>query len=137
MNRKKKKGLVKKKNQGRSSLFPLSTISPISNVGGDTAPQLSTTYPSQRKVSPNLLEFRCLGELNEVFGPVTLGDERLRALASLQLCVRARARTGHRRRNVQRQGYLGAIARKKEPRVTGGLPRGIERALGFRFWMIQ
>jgi hypothetical protein len=48
----------------------------------------------------DLLEFRRLGELNEVLGPVALGNEWLRgdALAGLRRCLRARARARHRKR---------------------------------------
>jgi len=40
--------------------------------------------------------------LNEALGPVTLGDEWLRALTGLRRCLRAPARAGHRNRNVRR-----------------------------------
>jgi hypothetical protein len=63
----------------------------------------------------NLLEFCCLCELNEILRPVALGDERLCALAGLRRCLRARACTGHRKRNVGRaQGYLGANCPESE-----------------------
>jgi hypothetical protein len=79
-----------------------------SDMSGDAA-QLSLSQAS------DLLEFCCLCELNEVLGPVTLGDERLRALAGLRRCLRARACTGHRKRNVRRaQGYLGADCPESE-----------------------
>lgn len=45
----------------------------------------------------NLLEFCRLGELNEVLGPIALGDEWLRDLAGLRRCLRACARAGHRK----------------------------------------
>lgn len=47
----------------------------------------------------DLLEFRRLCELNEVLGPVALGDEWLGALAGLRRCLRAPARAGHREKS--------------------------------------
>ena len=61
----------------------------------------------------NLLEFCRFGELNEVLGPITLGDEWLRAFAGLGRCLRACARTGHRK-----------TQRPNNTRVPGGLPVG-------------
>jgi hypothetical protein len=54
----------------------------------------------------NLLEFGRLGELNEVLGPITLGDEWSTGLGR---CLRACARTGHRK-----------TRRPKNTRVPGG-----------------
>ena len=61
----------------------------------------------------NLLEFSRFGELNEVLGPITLGDEWLRAFAGLGRCLRACARTCHRK-----------TQRPNNTRVPGGLPVG-------------
>lgn len=57
-----------------------------------------------------LLEFCCFCELNEVLGPVTLGDEWLvdsTTLAGLRRCLRAGACTCHREK-TQAQEWLGS-----------------------------
>lgn len=73
----------------------------------------------------DLLEFCRLGKLNEILGPVALGDERLRALTGLRRCLRARACTGHRKqkRNVRlgrARGCLGADDPESEAEKNKG-----------------
>ncbi len=53
--------------------------------------------PGLWEETKTLLEFCCFCELNEVLGPVTLGDEWLgtNALAGLRRCLRASACTCH------------------------------------------
>jgi hypothetical protein len=81
----------------------------------------------------NLLEFCRLGELNEVLGPVALGDEWLRggALAGLRRCLlRARARARHRKKrnrpmkNTRVSGELIVERPKESPNKQKGGARG-------------
>jgi hypothetical protein len=82
----------------------------------------------------NLLEFCRLGELNEVLGPVALGDEWLRgggALAGLRRCLRARARARHRKKrnrpmkNTRVSGELIVERPRESPNKQKGVPGGI------------
>lgn len=66
-------------------------------MGTVRSPRVSTQRVREGCTNPkDLLEFCRLGKLDEVLGPVALGDNWMCVLAGLRRWLRARARAGHR-----------------------------------------